>query len=156
MFSQNRMNGWDCWGPDTKISQIDFCHIFISYATFVKQCHLMRNDSYEHMHIWKHYAPKKEQTTVDVESEEIWKRKPFIQLRAIVSTGIYAVLRIIDAMNYPCNWNYSTLFVQRTNILPIHCSFPCHTKGLFLSHQFPIKSVLYQKIWKEGQLGYLN
>ena len=100
------MNGCDCWGPDTKISQIDFCHIFISYATFLKQCHLMRNDSYEHMHIWKHYAPKKEQTTVDVESEEIWKRKPFIQLSAIVSTGMFVVLSVIDALTYPCSWTY--------------------------------------------------
>ena len=30
-------------------------------------------------------------------------------------------------------WKYRTLFVQRANILPIHRSLPCPTKGLLLS-----------------------
>ena len=41
-------------------------------------------------------------------------------------TWIFAVLCVIDdIMTYPCNWKYRTLFVQITNILPIHRSFPC-------------------------------
>ena len=37
-FSQNWIDWWDCLGPDgrldTKIDQIDLCHIFLSYASY--------------------------------------------------------------------------------------------------------------------------
>ena len=36
----------------------------------------------------------------------------------------------IRILAYPCNWKYRTLFFQRTNILPIHCSFPNPTINL--------------------------
>ena len=54
-FIQNRMNGCDCWGPDgrldTKIDQIDLCHIFMSYASFVIIWHFMSYDPYD-TEIW--------------------------------------------------------------------------------------------------------
>ena len=56
MSSQNRMNGRDCWGPDgrldTKIDQIDLCHIFMSYASYDIKCHIMTNDAYD-IEIWR-------------------------------------------------------------------------------------------------------
>ena len=48
-----------------------------------------------------------------------------------IKTLIFSVWSVIDVMTYPCNWKYRTLLVQRTNIIPIHRSFPCLTKGLF-------------------------
>ena len=49
MFSQNRINLWDCWGPyaslDTNIGQIGWCHILMSYA------HMTSNDAYD-INIW--------------------------------------------------------------------------------------------------------
>ena len=55
MFSQNLINGCDCWGPDgrldTKIDHIDWCHIFMSYASYDIKCHIMTNDAYD-IEIW--------------------------------------------------------------------------------------------------------
>ena len=55
MFSQNRMNRLDYWGPDgrldTKNDQIDLCHIFMSYASYDIKCHIMKNDAYD-IEIW--------------------------------------------------------------------------------------------------------
>ena len=45
------MTGCDYWGPDgrldTKIDQIDKCHIFMSYASYDIKCHNMTNDAYD-------------------------------------------------------------------------------------------------------------
>ena len=45
------MNGCDCWGPDgrldTKIDQIDLCHISMSYASYDIICHIMTYDIYD-------------------------------------------------------------------------------------------------------------
>ena len=50
-LSQNPMNGCDCWGPDgrldTKISEIDLCHIYVSYASYDIKCHIMSYDAYD-------------------------------------------------------------------------------------------------------------
>ena len=52
---QNRMNGCDCLGPDgrldTNISEIDLCHIYVSYASYDIKCHIMTNDAY-YIEIW--------------------------------------------------------------------------------------------------------
>jgi hypothetical protein len=49
--SQNRINGCDCWGPDdsldTKIDDIDSCHILMSYASYDIKCHIMTNGAYD-------------------------------------------------------------------------------------------------------------
>ena len=54
--SQNRINGCDCWGPDasldTKIDDIDSCHILMSYASYDIKCHIMTNDAYD-IEIWR-------------------------------------------------------------------------------------------------------
>jgi hypothetical protein len=54
-FSKKRMHGCDCWGPDgrldTKIDQIDVCHIFMSYASYDIKCHIMTYDAYD-IEIW--------------------------------------------------------------------------------------------------------
>jgi hypothetical protein len=51
LFSQNRLNGCDCRGPDgrldTKISQIDSCHISMSYVAKDIKCHIMAYDAYD-------------------------------------------------------------------------------------------------------------
>ena len=67
MFIQNRMNGCDCWGPDgrldTKIDQIDLCHISMSYASFVIIWHFMSYDAYDikiwHQSIWSILVSKR-------------------------------------------------------------------------------------------------
>ena len=50
-FSQNWIDGCDCWGPDsrldTKVVQIDLCHICMSYASYDIKCHIMTNDAYD-------------------------------------------------------------------------------------------------------------
>ena len=50
-FIQNRMNGCDCWVPDsrldTKIDKIDLCHISVSYGSYDIKCHIMTNDAYD-------------------------------------------------------------------------------------------------------------
>ena len=52
---QNRMNRSDCWGPDsrldTKIDQIDLCHISMSYASYDIICHILTYDAYD-IEIW--------------------------------------------------------------------------------------------------------
>ena len=66
-FSQNQMNGCDCWGPDgrldTKISHIDWCHISMSYASYDIKCHIMTNDAYDieiwHESIWSTLVSKR-------------------------------------------------------------------------------------------------
>ena len=49
------MNMCDCWGPDgrldTKVDQIDSCHISMSYASFVIIWHFMSYDAYD-IEIW--------------------------------------------------------------------------------------------------------
>ena len=54
-FSQNRINGCDCCGPDgrldTKIDQIDLRHISMTYASFVIIWHFMSYDAYD-IEIW--------------------------------------------------------------------------------------------------------
>jgi hypothetical protein len=54
-YSQNWMNGCDCWGPDgrldTKIGKFDLCHISISYASYVIIWHIMTYDAYD-IEIW--------------------------------------------------------------------------------------------------------
>ena len=59
-FSQNLMNGCDCWGPDgrldTNIDQIEICHISMSYSSYVIIRHFMSYDPYVikicHQSIW--------------------------------------------------------------------------------------------------------
>ena len=55
LLCQNRMHGCDCWGPDghldTKIDQLDLCHICMSYASYDIKCHIMTNDAYD-IEIW--------------------------------------------------------------------------------------------------------
>ena len=55
IFHWNRMNGCDCWGSDgrldTKIDQYDWCHIYMSYATYVIIYHIMTYDAYD-IEIW--------------------------------------------------------------------------------------------------------
>ena len=50
------MDGCDCWGPDgrldTKIDQIDLCHISMSYASFGIIWHFMSYDAYD-IEIWR-------------------------------------------------------------------------------------------------------
>jgi hypothetical protein len=50
-FSQNRINGCDCWSPDgrldTKIDHIDLRHISMSYASYDIKFHIMTNDAYD-------------------------------------------------------------------------------------------------------------
>jgi hypothetical protein len=66
-LSQNRMNRHDCWGPDgrldTNINEIDFCHILMSYASFVIIWHLMSYDAYDiniwHKSIWLFLVSKR-------------------------------------------------------------------------------------------------
>ena len=57
-FSQHWIAGCDCWGPDgrldTKIDQIDKCHIYMSYASYDIKCHIMTNVAYD-IEIW-HWA----------------------------------------------------------------------------------------------------
>ena len=56
----------DCWGPagrlDTKISQIDSCHIYMSYASYDIKCHIMMNYAYDieiwHKSIWSSLVSK--------------------------------------------------------------------------------------------------
>ncbi len=49
------MNRCDCWGPDgrfdTKINQIDRCHIYMSYASYVIVWQIMTYDAYD-IEIW--------------------------------------------------------------------------------------------------------
>ena len=77
---------------------------------------------------------------------EIWalmkhqkESKTFNWLRAIIICSIKSI------MTYSFNWKYITLFVQRANILPIHRSFPCPTKGLFNSI---LENIYFSFIWK--------
>jgi hypothetical protein len=50
------MDGCDCWGPesrlDTKIDQIDLCHISMSYASFGIVWHFMSYGAYD-IEIWR-------------------------------------------------------------------------------------------------------
>ena len=49
--SQNWINRCDCCGPDasldSKIDNIDACHILMSYASYDIKCHIMTNDAYD-------------------------------------------------------------------------------------------------------------
>ena len=51
LFSQQRMHGGDCCGPDgrldTKNNQFDVCHISMSYASYDQKCHIMTYDAYD-------------------------------------------------------------------------------------------------------------
>ena len=59
-LSPNRISGGEYWGPyvslDTKIGQIDVCHILMSYASFVIIWQFMSYDAYDiemwHLSIW--------------------------------------------------------------------------------------------------------
>ena len=61
------MNACDCWGPDdrleTKISEIDISHIYVSYASYDIKCHIMTNDAYDieiwHKSIWSILVSKR-------------------------------------------------------------------------------------------------
>jgi hypothetical protein len=61
------MNVCDCCGPDgrlnTKIDQIDLCHISMSYASFVIIWHFMSYDAYDieiwHESIWSILVSKR-------------------------------------------------------------------------------------------------
>ena len=46
-----------------------------------------------------------------------------------VNLSKHEYLSVNDVKTYSCNWKNRTLFVQRTNVLPIHRSFLCPTKG---------------------------
>ena len=43
------MTGFKVVAPslDTKISKIDLCHIYMSYASYDIKCHIMTNDAYD-------------------------------------------------------------------------------------------------------------
>jgi hypothetical protein len=51
IFKQFFSIHWMNWGPDscldTKIGQIDLCHICMSYASYDIKCHIMTNDTYD-------------------------------------------------------------------------------------------------------------
>ena len=55
LSSQHRMNRCEYWGPDgrldTKVDPFDWCHISMSYASFVIIWHLMSYDAYD-IEIW--------------------------------------------------------------------------------------------------------
>jgi hypothetical protein len=60
LFWQKQIDRCDCLGSDgyldTKIYQIDLCHIFMSYASYDIKCHIMTYDAYDieiwHKSIW--------------------------------------------------------------------------------------------------------
>ena len=66
-YSQNRISGCDCWGPDgrldTKINKFDLCHISMSYVSYVIIWHIMSYDAYDieiwHKSIWPIWVSKR-------------------------------------------------------------------------------------------------
>ena len=79
-----------------------------------------------------HEGPTSEQENFEIDRlNSIYKgSKTFNRLRAIIICSIKYI------MTYSFNWKYRTIFVQRVNILRIHRSFPCPTKGLFTYAQY--------------------